>query len=52
MNIQDCFELQKSRSFDIFYTGGDFAISLTGNLLFTTCGNIIKVLNINNGYER
>lgn len=52
MVVQDSFELRKSRSFEIFYTGGDFAINSTGDFLYTTCGSVIKVLNIKNGSER
>lgn len=45
-------ELEKTRVFGILYTGGDFALSSNGEFLFTTCTNIIKVLNVNNGAER
>lgn len=45
-------ELKKTRVFDILYTGGDFALNSSGNLLFTTCTNVIKVLNVDDGLER
>lgn len=45
-------ELKKTRVFDILYTGGDFVLSFNGELLFTTCTNVVKILNVDNGTER
>lgn len=52
MIVEDLIELRKSRVLGVFYTGGDFALNSTGELLFTTCTSLIKVINVNDGLER
>uniref|UniRef100_A0A915DEZ8 Uncharacterized protein n=1 Tax=Ditylenchus dipsaci TaxID=166011 RepID=A0A915DEZ8_9BILA len=50
--VRDCgLELRKSRVFDVFYTGGDFALNIAGNS-FYNFSNVVKVLNVNDGSER
>jgi hypothetical protein len=45
------FEIRKANSLEIFYTGGDFALNADRSRLFTTCGGVVKVLNVTNGQE-
>jgi hypothetical protein len=50
--VQETVELRKSRVFDVFYTGGDYALNSAGSSLFVTCMNLINVLNVSDGSER
>lgn len=45
------FEIRKSNTLEVIYTGGDFQLSSDQNQLFTTCNGLVKVLNVENGQE-
>ncbi|KAI6225024.1 SAM-MT-RSMB-NOP domain-containing protein [Aphelenchoides besseyi] len=46
------FEVKKSKVLEAIYTGGDFRLSNNGNSLFSTCGGVVKVLDVGDGQER
>ncbi|KAI6180748.1 hypothetical protein M3Y98_00754600 [Aphelenchoides besseyi] len=46
------FEIKKSKVLEAIYTGGDFRLSNDGNSLFSTCGGVVKVLDVADGQER
>jgi hypothetical protein len=45
------FEIRKSNTLEVCYTGGDFQLSTDQSRLFTTCSGLVKVLGVDNGQE-
>lgn len=45
------FEIRKSNSLEVFYTGGDYQLNVDQSRLFSTCNGVVKVLNVENGQE-
>ncbi|CAD5217500.1 unnamed protein product [Bursaphelenchus xylophilus] len=52
VNMSGIFELRKQRVLEVFFTGGDLQFTQDGDTLFSTCGNILKALNVEDGSER